>query len=150
MGRGLSELQRWILQKAGERENLYPVEIFAEFYGWPLVQPIYRFGDGTHLKLEAERHGEPDGAMIPFQQSQYFSRQAIGAKEYQRGMVTVSRAVSRLMRRGLLNHGELEWVNGRGQHSWSGRVLWLTEQGETWLSDNTAYGNKNVVTSVNQ
>jgi hypothetical protein len=39
MGRGLSPLQRWILQKASERGCLYYAEICAEFYGLSPLPP---------------------------------------------------------------------------------------------------------------
>ena len=142
MGRGLSPLQRWILQKTSERGLLYYAEICAEFYGWPLAHHIYRYGDGSHPRQQPrEEEGERQGGLIPFG-GQYFSRQAIGLHEYRRVRATVSRAVKRLASRGLLEYAFWVRTYDRG---FIAQFVRLTDQGREWLSVNSS----DHVTSVN-
>lgn len=42
MGRGLSNLQRFIMAKAAEHKRLYYAEILAGYYGWEPARPIRR------------------------------------------------------------------------------------------------------------
>jgi hypothetical protein len=142
MGRGLSDLQRWILQQASERTRLYVPEICQGFFGWQPKTPLHRYGESDHpTRQPSKEWGERDGDMIPFG-GQYFSRKEIGAREYRRVMVTISRALSRLQGRGLV---EGSWWERPtiGIHFFAPNVS-LTEQGRTWLSVNTHDINKNV------
>lgn len=84
MGRGLSDLQRWILHQVDTRGTLYYAEICAGYYGWTPVRPL------AHCS------------------GLYFSPATIGPQEYRRVLVTVSRACQRLARRGLVR-----WESGR-------------------------------------
>ncbi len=99
MGRGLSELQRWILIKAGERAGLSYGEVCRDFYGW-----------------EKWKWSCIEGRC--------FDPKAIGEKEYHRVKSTISRAVKRLALRGLvarcysmdirLTEAGAEWLRSRG------------------------------------
>jgi hypothetical protein len=84
MGRGLSELQHWILDQVDACGTLRYADICAGYYGWTPVRPI----DPSH--------------------GQYFSPATIGRQEYRRVLVTISRACKRLARRELVT-----WENGR-------------------------------------
>lgn len=82
MGRGLSDLQRWILKAAEERDRLYYSDICEGYFGWTKIDG--RSGPGA----------------------QKFDRAAIGAAEYNRVMATVSRSCRRLEARGLVHRIE--------------------------------------------
>jgi hypothetical protein len=91
MGRGLSPLQRRILQLAHDNReagrskrrgtaDVYAAEIYAEVYGFPTLP----------------------GADVRNPARQTFSREQIGAQEYHAAAASVSRALRRLADRGLL------------------------------------------------
>src|SRR5262245_49806526 len=97
MGRGLSTLQQQILRLAWEREQtttsrvaqrrLFPQEIYRRLWHWPITYKGYFW----------ERQ---DG--LAFRGSRHFSPAVIGPKRYPAAMVSVSRALDRLYRRGLV------------------------------------------------
>jgi hypothetical protein len=75
MGRGLSDLQRYILRRTGEQEHLSYTEILTDCCGW-----------------------EPQWSLPGAQQCDPV---AIGRKRYHNTYITVSRACRRLWARGL-------------------------------------------------
>jgi hypothetical protein len=79
MGRGLSNLQRWILSEARRRGWLEYDEIYQGYFGWRRTGPYW-----------------------PNELRQTFSPRDIGEGEYNRVMATVSRSVRRLEERGLV------------------------------------------------
>ena len=80
MGRGLSELQKNILQLAYTKQgSILARDILAEVYGFPTVNNI---------------KSKEVGALV-------FSRKAIGEKRYQSASVSVAKAFNRLAARGL-------------------------------------------------
>ena len=91
MGRGISELQRWILEEARARGRLYYSDICEGYYGWK-----------QHSSYGS--HGGPG--------CNKFSREEIGKAEYNRVMATISRACLRLERRGLVRciRGLVRWA----------------------------------------
>jgi hypothetical protein len=78
MGRGLSDLQQWILREARQRGRLYHADIYEGYYGWKPRR----------------------GASLPGEQR--FSKWEIGEAEYNKTMATVSRSCTRLEARGLV------------------------------------------------
>jgi hypothetical protein len=116
MARGLSPLQQQILRLAWERDTarhgpyclLFPHDIFARLYGWPV----------THGTTDPDRQdGLALGAAWHFQPS------VIGPERYHRAMVVVSRALKRLDARGLLV--PIRWdCGGWFVHGWG-----LTDEG---------------------
>ncbi len=82
MGRGLSDLQRWILAEARKRDRLYHADICEKYYGW---------------SRKTDSRGNPLSIG-----SQHFSRSEIGGREYNRVMATISRSCLRLEKRGLV------------------------------------------------
>ena len=108
MGRGLSELQRFILSKAAHQKRVYYCEILADYFKWKPVRKFWRDKDTGELK-------DPVG--------QHFSRQAIGEREYTRVMVTLGRSCLRLEKRGLVT-----CIQGAYAH-WS--AVKITEEGKT-------------------
>jgi hypothetical protein len=111
MGRGLSDLQRWILRQTFERGTVTNAEICQGYFGWPDRQPAYC--------IRSRWDGEP---VLQCIRSEAFSPQAIGHKHYHVVTVTISRAIHRLGRRGLV------WWD----HKTSGSPMRLTEQGQEW------------------
>jgi hypothetical protein len=81
MGRGLSELQRYILAEAAERDRLDHAEILAGYFGW----------QGRPGRNHSSRVGQGG-----------FSRAGIGEQIYRKVMATLSRACRRLAQRGLV------------------------------------------------
>jgi hypothetical protein len=111
MGRGLSGLQRWILQHIFEHGTVTNAEIFQGYFDWPAPQRIY----GMRGR----------GAVEPYRQLirvRGFSPQVIGRKRYHVVTATVSRARRRLFSRGLV----------RSDYGACGSPLRLTEQGHAW------------------
>jgi hypothetical protein len=110
MGRGLSPLQRYIVAKAATVERLHYYVILHEYYGWSfhrrpgrLLWPdrhAYRVGDGEYGYYTAS--------------GKKFRPQQLGRKTYHKTMVSLSRAVARLARRGLVT-----WLVGT-RYKWSG------------------------------
>ena len=84
MGRGLSDLQRWILAEAQKRDRLYYFHICEGYYGW---------------KRRLDFYGRtPDDSPGPHK----FSPAQIGEREYARVMSTISRSCDRLAKRDLV------------------------------------------------
>ncbi len=112
MGKGLSPLQKTILQLAYENQgrqtpqtDVTYSEILVKYFGWELVD------------------NSPSWASMPWYQ-QSFSKNDIGQAEYGRAMASVSRAVKRLQERGLI-----EKTHSLRAGGWSGANL--TEVGKT-------------------
>jgi hypothetical protein len=110
MGRGLSPLQRWILQEAATRQQLYTVDICQGFFGWQPCRDVWRDGKGLTICPTLL----------------YFSRQQIGAREYNRVRVTISRSCGRLWKRGFI----------KGPYA----PVEITTKGRQWLSANFVAG----------
>jgi len=104
MSRGLSTLQKTILRMAyvnyavGLRAadnrdvDVYFHEVLAAFWGWQPASPL------------RDHTGQ-------FRPGQHFSRDAIGAERYNAAHASLSRAVVRLERRGLVtaHRGYVKW-----------------------------------------
>jgi hypothetical protein len=110
MGRGLSELQRYILRGAEAKPRLYHAEVLAGYFGWVAVHPL-RYD--CHGKLT-----NPD--------RQHFSRKEIGAVKYRTTRTSLTRACQALERRGLVR-----CVLSKSSN-WSG--VELTARGRAWLA----------------
>jgi hypothetical protein len=123
VGRGLSELQRYILAEAGKRQtlgqlrkvpdnrfrdsrfDLYVGEILHGYFGWKPHYPI-------RLKSDERDIGY------------HFSRREIGEATYRKTMTTLSRSIRRLEERGLV-----EYVKG---YSWTAVVITPTGRQELY------------------
>src|SRR5262245_37978144 len=130
MGRGLSDLQRYILHEAGKRRRVYYVEIMAGFFGFPTIQPLRRWGDEwfkERFKGEDEKHPERRGELV-LPGSHYFSPAGIGIRRYRPAKVSLTRHCLRLQQRGLVQCLQ-------GQAHWSG--VGIGDQGRQWLSANS-------------
>ena len=79
MGRGLSPLQKRIMELAGQNGTVYIYQILVNYYGFPRARP-----------------GRPGWF--------HFNRREIG-RRYFSGTVAVSRAFTRLADRGLVERG---------------------------------------------
>ena len=79
----LSDLQRYILERAAAQEQLYFPEVLHGFFGWKLDHPIRHAG------------GE-------YWEGQHFSLVEIGIPVYRRAIAALSRAVRRLEALGLV------------------------------------------------
>jgi len=123
MGRGLSDLQRYILDRAGKQRRVYYVEILEGYFGWA---PEYEIGRYSLGRYENDHRGEVGELVSPG--SQHFSRKRIGEKTYRKVMATLSRSCKRLQARGLVT-----WLCGTYSY-WSG--VEITEEGRKWLSVN--------------
>jgi hypothetical protein len=108
MGRGLSELQRYIVASAAMRDRLYYRDILEGY----LRGKSKRL---AHQESDVGQHGA------------FFSRQRIGNLEYRRAMATLSRACQRLERRGLVR-----CVCGSWTHK---PAVEITDIGRTWLTN---------------
>ena len=113
MGRWLSELQRFILSKAAHQQRVYSCEILADYFGW---EPLQKFQRGECTPTE-------DVGVLTNPGEYFFSRQAIGEREYNRVMATLSRSCRRLEKRGLVTR-----IQGLMAH-WAG--VKITEEGKT-------------------
>ncbi len=100
MGRGLSNLQVYILRAAQAKNRLYSVEILAGFFGWRTESPLrwYQPGDTCGgLPLAAEQVGN-----LRNPNSQYFTLKELGEKKYRLVRSSLSRSIARLEARGLV------------------------------------------------
>jgi hypothetical protein len=113
MGRGLSDLQRYVLAEAGKRSRVYYAEVLAGFYGWRPRRELARDAEG---KLRSPG-------------SWHFSPRKVGENRYNKAMAALSRACARLGTRGLVTC--LKGVSSR----WAG--VEITDKGKEWLSVNT-------------
>jgi hypothetical protein len=129
MGRGLSELQRYILTEAGKRQRVYYADILEGFFGWAPVKPIARWkaGDvrGGVPGYPEEQIPENEVGSIKHPGHQYFSRRKIGEKNYRKVLATLSRTCLRLGQRGLVT-----CLRGTMGH-WSG--IEITDKGREQL-----------------
>jgi hypothetical protein len=146
MGRGLSELQRWIVQEASHAERLYFVEILERYFHWEAYDsraPYYWSDEDKkqnhtlkrcRVNCSCLRFGGVDrctkqpGELLTFH-GQTFSRARIGEQRYRSVMVTLTRSVNRLVQRGLIQRLYGSFA------SW--RALTITDQGREWLSANS-------------
>jgi hypothetical protein len=117
MPRGLSELQKAILRLAyrnrQEREewsvDLFHAEVLHEHFGWPIAR---------------HRRWRPEVGERPLPMDRYFSMREIGEARYRKTQASLSRAVSRLERRGLV-----ERFHAAGWTGYGCAVLDLTDEG---------------------
>lgn len=131
MGRGLSELQRFILRRAGQVRRVYYADVLEGYFGWVPRQPIKRHGTTRNARYPAtgmeqtppEQVGELASPGRP-----HFSRSSIGDATYRKAMASLSRACLRLGKRGLVT-----CLTGNVSR-WAG--VEITDQGREWLSVN--------------
>jgi hypothetical protein len=127
MGRGLSDLQRFILKKSSSQKRLHHCEILEGYFGWkPRNGTIPRWGVGAHAVLDCKP--EEKGEVI-CPGSQRYNPREIGIARYRKTRAALSRSCRRLESRGLV-----ECVNGMYCH-WAG--VKITEKGRHWLSVNS-------------
>jgi len=100
MGRGLSELQQFILKKAATLRIVYYADICMEYYGWKPRYAAYEshYSDGTLMSPGRQR----------------FSRKEIGEREYSRVMATMNRSCNRRAYRGLVTGWKGKNAHWRG------------------------------------
>jgi hypothetical protein len=94
MGRGLSPLQTTILIVASRRDILVTAEVYQTLYGWTK----------HYVRSSRDRYEEWYGRWT-------WNVAAIGAIPYNRGAATVSRAIRRLVARGLLRPHISKWLS---------------------------------------
>lgn len=109
MGRGLSKLQRYILEQAASRERVHVPEILVGFFGWKTSIP-------SPSKLTP---GERPPRVC-------FSRRDIGATRYRSVMASVSRSIRKLEERELIQRREYAFLK-----MWAIRI---TDKGRERLS----------------
>src|SRR5262245_10935069 len=105
MGRGLSPLQRSILELTATRGIVYYCDVLQDALGWTPEHRIRRYGIPyeAHGKTYTEAPRQPaDIGVTVSPGSHYFSPERIGRKRYRSTMVTLSRACTRLEARGLV------------------------------------------------
>lgn len=117
MGRGLSDLQKFILRKAARQPRVYYCEICEGFYNW---EPKSWFGVKDGGGFCRSKDGN-----LKYPGTQYFSRAEIGEKEYTRVMAAISRSCLLLQERGLV-----KCITVASSH-WSGVVI--TEKGRQFI-----------------
>ncbi len=117
MGRGLSDLQSWILTEAGRRKHLCHADVLYHFF---------RFEPEFGLSYEPSAWEE--GGSLKDPTMRRFDPAAIGRSRYRVAQASLSRACARLESRGLVSR-----VGGAYTH-WSGVAI--TQKGREWLSVN--------------
>src|SRR5262245_55582663 len=80
MGRGLSELQRYILAEAGKRPLVYYTDVLLGYFGWKPDRAVIRYGQHRSYPA-ADKH--PEGALVQ-PGGHVFSRGQIGEAEYRK------------------------------------------------------------------
>jgi hypothetical protein len=131
MGRGLSPLQRYIVNKAGGQKRVYYAEILEGFFGWQPRQALRRYqtGDQVPVSMTEKKPVPPERVgLLSHPGDRNFSAKAIGEKVYRKTMAVLSRSCRRLADRGLVDI----WTNHWGQ--WPS--VEITDKGREWLSVN--------------
>jgi hypothetical protein len=134
MGRGLSDLQEFIISQTNNLGRCYYVDVLEKYYHWHPVRPIERYGN-TYTEIIS---GQPEQRSTPpeligqvrYPGQQYFSPKQIGMREYRRVMSTLCRSFARLRKRGLVRS-----YIGRDDHC---AGVELTDKGldvANWLSN---------------
>lgn len=113
MGRGLSKLQRHILEQSARQERVYYDEILIGFFGF---QPTRR-----RWPFDSNKTGHKTG--------QNFRVKDIGEAKYRCARASLSRACFRLDQRGLVRHIQGAFA------LWSG--VMITDKGREYLSVTT-------------
>jgi hypothetical protein len=119
MGRGLSDLQRWILREsaAGDNVGIWYWRICLDYFKWP-----------------ANRQHQPKDFPATFSAGYpIFCIQDIGAKEYRRVMATISRSCARLQ---ALGYATVNHIRYSGSGAIVAGGLYITDAGRAWLSVN--------------
>jgi hypothetical protein len=112
MGRGLSDLECYILAAAAGRPRVYHAEVLAGFFGWRTLRPL-QYEDGRLLSPGSPR----------------FSAARIGKSRYNEAKNALRRACRRLEEGGLVTY-----LTGPGRR---GSAVEITDKGRQWLSVNT-------------
>jgi hypothetical protein len=122
MGRGLSDLQRWILREcvAGDHVGMYYWHICLHYFKWPAHTQHQPNDFPQHFSV-----GNP-----------IFRSQDIGVKEYRRVMATISRSCARLQARGLIEVSPLRY---KGSGAIAAGCVYITDAGKEWLSVNDVH-----------
>jgi hypothetical protein len=121
MGRGRSDLQRFLLRRASEQQCLYYAEVLADYFGWEPRGPRPQHDSADPRVPPADLQGPG---------TRYFDPDRIGRPRYHRTIAALSRACRRLEARGFV------WsVGGRYGH-WHG--VEITEAGRAWLAADAA------------
>jgi hypothetical protein len=118
MGRGLSDLQRWILREGTRRERVYYADILAGFFKFRPLDGI-QHEDGKFTT----RSGQVVGLGSP-----KFCPDEIGRSAYRTALAVISRSCARLADRGLVT-----CLQGRYSR-WA--AVTLTDEGVAWVRNN--------------
>ncbi len=134
MGRGLSDLQRYILTEAGKRSRVYYTDVLVGFFGWKPKLPLKRNKAGDRIGADwatfrSEVVPNEDDGNLSLPGNQYFSKREIGEEAYSSVMAALSRSMRRLEVRGLIT------VLVGCYSRWSAAAI--TDQGREWLSVNS-------------
>jgi hypothetical protein len=139
MGRGLSDLQRFVVTEAGKRRRLYYADVLHHFFGF--APKPSRWGGRVGLEYHKQSGGwdrygpewEPSsweaGGELAHPGNQRFDPEEIGRNRYRSALASVSRACLRLSARGLVT-----CLRGSVSH-WSG--VEITDKGRELLSVNS-------------
>jgi hypothetical protein len=103
MGRGLSELQRWILTEACKRPRLHYADVLHHYFGFPVRPGADRLWYVTGLI--GSEYGESTwegGGTLRTPNCQRFDPAAIGLARYRSAKVALGRSCRRLEQRGLV------------------------------------------------
>jgi hypothetical protein len=126
MGRGLSDLQRFIVAEAGRRGRLYYADVLHHFFGFPPSRGALRYHKPSD---RVGQSGPPafdpsswaDGGQLAHPGNQKFSPAQVGRQRYHSVCASLSRACLRLQARGLVT-----CLRGAMSH-WAG--VELTDKG---------------------
>jgi hypothetical protein len=126
MGRGLSDLQRFIVVEAGRRGRLYYADVLHHFFGFPSRWGALRYHKQTSRvggsgRPEYGPSSWAEGGQLASPGSQNFVPGQIGRQRYRTACASLSRACSRLRARGLVT-----CLQGARSH-WAG--VELTDKG---------------------
>jgi hypothetical protein len=130
MGRGLSNLQEFILSETNKLNRCYYADVLEKYYGWAPKKPIERYGNIYTEVISGKQEEKPTPeelvGQIRHPGRRYFSPKEVGLKEYRKVMASLCRACARLRERGLV-----ECLQGTNGH-WAG--VELTNKGRVWAN----------------
>jgi hypothetical protein len=99
MGRGLSDLQRFILAQAGQRSRVYYPDVLAGSYGWKPVRPVRRYRAGDKVGYPEARPAPPEEVGTPCVPSSWvLSLRRLGRARYRSELREMAQTLCRYER----------------------------------------------------
>ena len=153
MGRGLSELQVWILRECATHGVVFKRDIKARYYGWQPLVLVKKKWIRSKGRLRVVRETVPDDyervvasprtlaeAGQGGSGDRIFTRKHVGPDTYNRVSVAITKSIDRLRRRGLADWETVYIDCGPPEYNrYGGHYDYLVERGLVLFDPGKAY-----------